>query len=360
MMNGVVLEEIVNALADAYDRDDLKQMLRFRMNERFDHLVRPGPFPHEVFNLVEWAERRGREVELVQAAYRDRPAKPSIRALYEKYGLATSLDIQSAGQTIPGSPKLVTSDGLERIIRPHQQLIDLAIWRERQAKVEGQVCRVQINGRAAGTGFLIGPDLVLTNHHVLDAVLAGTTPPTAVTCLFDYKKLADGTRTEGREVTLAAEWLVDATPPTPGEDSSDPDRTKPGLDELDHAVIRLAEPIGAMPIGSHAGAGAPNRGWVEFPDPWKPCQPDMALIIVQHPDGGPMQMALDFQSVLSVSDTRVRYATRTESGSSGSPCFDLEWRLVALHHYGDPAYRLAEFNQGIPVRLIQERLQSTR
>lgn len=360
MMNGVALGEIVTALADAYDRDDLKRMLRFHMNERFDHLIRPAAFQHEVFDLVEWAERHGRDAELIQAAYRDRPGNPRIGAVYEKYGLAVSLDIQSAGQTIPGSPQLVTSGGLERTIRPNSPLIDLAVWRERQARVEGQVCRVQINGRAAGTGFLIGPDLVLTNHHVLDAVLAGTTSPTAVTCQFDYKKFADGTRTDGREVALAAEWLVDASPPTLGEASGDPDRTKPGLDELDHAVIRLAEPIGAMPIGIHAGVGAPIRGWVDFPDPSTPCQPDMPLIIVQHPDGGPMKMALDFQSVLSVTDTRVRYATRTEPGSSGSPCFDLEWRLVALHHYGDPAYRQAEFNQGIPVRLIQDRLPSTR
>jgi V8-like Glu-specific endopeptidase len=31
---------------------------------------------------------------------------------------------------------------------------------------------------------------------------------------------------------------------------------------------------------------------------------------------------------------RVQYLTDTEPGSSGSPVFDSQWRLVALHHSG--------------------------
>jgi V8-like Glu-specific endopeptidase len=31
----------------------------------------------------------------------------------------------------------------------------------------------------------------------------------------------------------------------------------------------------------------------------------------------------------------VRYAVNTEPGTSGSPVFDKDWRLVALHHLGD-------------------------
>ena len=54
---------------------------------------------------------------------------------------------------------------------------------------------------------------------------------------------------------------------------------------------------------------------------------------------------------------RVRYATNTEGGSSGSPCFNKDWDLIALHHYGDPAFGQPKYNQGIPIGKIREHLR---
>ena len=60
---------------------------------------------------------------------------------------------------------------------------------------------------------------------------------------------------------------------------------------------------------------------------------------------------------MNAGKTRVRYATNTEAGSSGSPVFDLDWNLVALHHLGDPAYdHPPAYNQGVPIDKIRERL----
>jgi V8-like Glu-specific endopeptidase len=85
----------------------------------------------------------------------------------------------------------------------------------------------------------------------------------------------------------------------------------------------------------------------------------MPLMIAQHPDGKPLKLAVDTDSVIGLNPTgtRVRYATNTEAGSSGSPVFDLEWNLVALHHFGDPAYEHPpSYNQGVPIDLIQKRI----
>ena len=38
--------------------------------------------------------------------------------------------------------------------------------------------------------------------------------------------------------------------------------------------------------------------------------------------------------VAFVGANRVQYLTDTEPGSSGSPVFDKEWNVVALHHSG--------------------------
>ena len=82
-------------------------------------------------------------------------------------------------------------------------------------------------------------------------------------------------------------------------------------------------------------------------------------MIAQHPDGKPLKLAVDTESVIGVNPmrTRVRYATSTEPGSSGSPVFDLVWNLVALHQLGDPAYdHPPAYNQGVPIDLIQKRI----
>jgi hypothetical protein len=62
--------------------------------------------------------------------------------------------------------------------------------------------------------------------------------------------------------------------------------------------------------------------------------------------------------VINVNDngTRVRYATNTDHGSSGSPCFNLDWEVVGLHHMGDPAWINPRFNEGVPIGVIQQRL----
>ena len=99
------------------------------------------------------------------------------------------------------------------------------------------------------------------------------------------------------------------------------------------------------------------RGWVRLPDVFLVQRGD-PLVIVQHPGGRALQIAIDTEAILSVngSGNRVRYRTNTEPGSSGSPFFDLSLKsLVALHHSGDPSFRPA-YNEGIPIDKIRDRL----
>jgi V8-like Glu-specific endopeptidase len=68
-------------------------------------------------------------------------------------------------------------------------------------------------------------------------------------------------------------------------------------------------------------------------------------------------VAFDEFRELNAGGTRVTYKTNTQEGSSGSPCFDEDWQLVALHHSGDPRMKqAAEFNEGIPLAAIRARM----
>jgi V8-like Glu-specific endopeptidase len=89
-------------------------------------------------------------------------------------------------------------------------------------------------------------------------------------------------------------------------------------------------------------------------------KPGMGLIIVQHPRGGPMKLAIDTKAVTEVTanQTRVRYRTNTEPGSSGSPCFTMGWELAALHHSGNPELQ-ARYNEGVPLDTICDQLPTS-
>ncbi|WP_433292279.1 trypsin-like peptidase domain-containing protein [Actinoplanes sp. CA-030573] len=156
------------------------------------------------------------------------------------------------------------------------------------------VCKLTVRlpgARRAGTGFRIGPDLLLTNWHVLDRA-------TAVTADFDYEDGSVAATTVGTD---------------PGSIVGDR--------EDDWAVIRTSEPLpGRWPIVRLDAAAAPVPGERAF--------------IVQHPDGQRKRLGFVRNQISDVDERVVHYLTDTEAGSSGAPVFDAAGRLIALHHAG--------------------------
>src|SRR5690242_19996197 len=130
-MPGVTFKEIQDAIIDAYEEPDLKQVLRREMNVRMDVEVPPGAFGDRVFELVQWAEQRGREVELVQVTARDRPRKVSMQEIYRKYGLAIPVFVQEAGVAKPGAPSDAASSGLEALVNPYLKIVDIDLWKDK-------------------------------------------------------------------------------------------------------------------------------------------------------------------------------------------------------------------------------------
>jgi endonuclease/exonuclease/phosphatase family metal-dependent hydrolase len=74
--------------------------------------------------------------------------------------------------------------------------------------------------------------------------------------------------------------------------------------------------------------------------------------IIQHPAGRPKEIAIHNNAVKRVKDTVLHYETDTEPGSSGSPVFNNEWQLVALHHAGWDEGGDRATNEGIRMSAI--------
>lgn len=346
------MEEVREAFTEAYDEDTLDEMLRFRLEKKLFKIVPKGSLNTIVFKLLDKATMEGWETKLIREAYRFNPGSEHMLRIYEKYGMAPQIALQREGQPLAGGE---TRKGLEKTISDDIPVLDIVKLRTRLSDFEVRICRVERNQAGAGTGFLIGPDVVLTNYHVVEKVLNGTHAESAVTCLFDYKRLADNSVQTGLRVKLhPAGGILVHSPYTPEERALVPDKTLPTEQQLDFALLRLERPLGSEPL---SGPDSPKRGFEKLPDTAPVFTPDEGLLIAQHPAGEPMKIALDTRSVigLNANGTRVRYRTNTEGGASGSPVFDMRCQLVALHHYGDPALdHPPQYNQGVaPLHLIR-------
>lgn len=369
MLPGTTFGEIQDAIVDAFDRADLAKALRRQMNLRLDVVVAEAGFDDQVFELVQWAELEGRVAELVEVLAAERPRHAGLQQLGRQIGATVALGVAEAGAAVAGAPTDTAGAGVEKIVRPHLAFVDLGVWREKLAAIERRVAMVRLGGDPQGTGFLVGADLLLTNWHVARPLLEGRRDAAEMDFLFDYKRLSDGSITRTQVALHPSEWQVDACPCAALELEGRADEARPTADELDYALLRLAEPIGERPWAPGARADeAPPRGWISPPRQPYAFRSPMGVMIAQHPAGWPLKLALDTAGIdkgagrwLNPGGTRIRYAANTEGGSSGSPVFDLDWNLIALHHYGDPGFgHPPSYNQGVPFTLIRDRLRRVR
>src|SRR5262249_761720 len=131
-----------------------------------------------MFDVLVAAQAEGWLVDLVAAAREARPANPAFVLAARDVGLTTG------------------RADFEKILNASLPETDSSPWLARYGELEGRVCRIEVEPVAAtrpvGTGFLIGPDLCMTNYHVMEQVVAGQTRPADIRLRFDYRMTADG------------------------------------------------------------------------------------------------------------------------------------------------------------------------
>ncbi|MFO0759214.1 MAG: serine protease [Byssovorax sp.] len=219
-----------------------------------------------------------------------------------------------------------------------------------------RVCRVDSGGTRRGyaTGFLVGPDVVLTTYNIMQEVIEHPAQISAVRLRFGYQRDRDGKINAGTEYHLATDWLIDVSPYDTLDDTLAPNR-RPG-DELGYALLRVADSPGSS---LSSPGGTQPRGWIPLPSA-AALEPGAPLFMLHHPSGGPLKLSLNTQSVLDVStsETIVRYTTNTLAGSGGAPCFDAHWNLVAMHQGSGSNDNDDWHNEGIHITAIRKLLQA--
>lgn len=160
---------------------------------------------------------------------------------------------------------------------------------------------------ATCTGFMITPDLLLTNHHCVSTIdtCFGTVT------LFGYQRDAAGQLLPARQYDCLAVIQTSS--------------------KHDYSLLQID--------GSPGAAG--EWGVLKF-NASSSLASGQPLYLVQHPAGEPKRVARDECHVstpkapgsLASLQSDFGHKCDTESGSSGSPVFDLSHRVVGLHHLG--------------------------
>lgn len=331
-LDGAERDELLRVLTSAFPSvEELRRVVRSALRKELESLP-PGGGPRErVFALIRQAEVEGWTRELVTGAYQALPRHPRLLRFVHAY-------LTSVQRSIPRG-------SLERMFGPGWASGVTDAWRRRLASIERQVCRVEPQvGASLGTGFLVSPNVVLTNFHVIENKLLES-----LRVRFDHKVLPDRTLLRAGRVYRVTKCLAHS--PYSPADLMHPRPREATVHELDYAFLQVEDAPGEALVD-----GEP-RGWLELPQAREPFTPGSLALIVQHPEGRPMSVAVDEFLGVSPSRTRVAYRACTGPGSSGAPCFTQDLRLAALHHSGGPKMPSSRgHNEGIPTDTIRASL----
>lgn len=295
------------------------------------------------------------------------------QAIWMAYGDAKldALLARLAAQNLidPQLPALLAAEGATGF---HFQSYVNGVWQSQDALVAGRrlmqacdhVCRISIDGKHRGTGILIRPLIVATAAHVIAPLVDpnGRRLPDGLGRLVLSFVDADSLMANGAaNATVLAEldddWLIDFSPPARGESTPGyPVDCADGIGEQngpwDVALIQLAEPPRVGLAGVKLADTLPN---VQF-----------GVHVLHHPAnalGQAMQLLWSIGDVTKALGTarplRWLHSANTDSGSSGAPCFDNNWQVVALHQGGSTNITAKnQLNRAVPVYRWAEQLDA--
>lgn len=191
-------------------------------------------------------------------------------------------DDRSAGEVV--RERIIGEDTLKPIYYLHKAL-----------QAADAVVRIAVPGIGKGTGFLVAPDIMMTNHHVI----ADADQTRRAEVSFFYELDIDKHKRDENTVSAAEEALLFTDP------------------NLDVTLVRLKDP----PKLAHYLPIRPAR-----------LEQDQRVAIIQHPGGHDKKISMQNNMVAAADDKLVQYYTSTQAGSSGSPVFDDDFAVVAIHH----------------------------
>jgi V8-like Glu-specific endopeptidase len=247
-----------------------------------------------------------------------------ILDLLEEIPRHVTLALSPVQRVLPAIGRWDLSVNLQPETLLHVNVLKQISWLQSGIEVSRSVCRV-LTPKGLGTGFLIAPNLLMTNHHVIpDADIARQS-----VAEFNYQQDITGKYLPSYRYRLNPQVF----------------QTSP-VGELDYTILNI-DPAAELPSLESWGRLELNS----FADPI----PSEHVVIIQHPNGGLKQIAVTANQVVKSNGHYLLYTTDTMPGSSGAPVFNDVWQVIAIHHAGiDRTGGVRSFtNEGILMSAIK-------
>ncbi|MGA7732626.1 MAG: effector-associated domain EAD1-containing protein, partial [Chloroflexia bacterium] len=133
------------------------RMLKERLDISREDISLGEDYTDILFKVIREANSAGWVYQLVDAARQVRPNE----SVFVEYAHMLGIGLRGLPETAE----------LQGIIRASNSMLNLATFLSRAGEIVGQVCRVDLQGEGEGTGFLIGPNAVLTSYHVIESIM---------------------------------------------------------------------------------------------------------------------------------------------------------------------------------------------
>ncbi len=220
--------------------------------------------------------------------------------------------------------------GAERIVGATTDFLGIAFLDRARAAANSVARIVTRDLRPLATGFLISDRLLITNNHVF------ATPAQAAEAFIEFFYELD----IGRNPRALSRFRLAPEQFFFTNDKDDLDYTVVAVGPRVYGTGELAE-FGHLPL-SDAGDKHMLGEYVN---------------IIEHPEGDYKQAVLRENQLVWRLEHVLHYMADTNPGSSGSPVFNDEFRVVALHHWGEPHRDMPgkgtrEINEGIRISAI--------
>jgi V8-like Glu-specific endopeptidase/PAS domain-containing protein len=261
--------------------------------------------------LIQRAEANRQLVEFLNTAREKNSKDPELQKVVEQLLQPIQEPLNALGAKL---------GDFESVLFQDAGFADVARWIDTLSVVRHAVCMIQPDPTTkvgCGTGFLVGPDLVLTNWHVAGPFWAQDDKASKVAVHFDYEKDSKGIeRPATRPCRLKRDWNLPNSP----------------VMQSDFALLRLDRRAADDAVDGKSRGFLSLTGKTEE-ELAQTLERGSPLLILQHPQAEPLKLALGSADRIEAS-RYVWYGVNTEPGSSGSPCFSQRLEVVGVHHYG--------------------------
>jgi endonuclease G len=256
----------------------------------------------------------------------------------------------------------------------------LPIWfLNRGAELRRTVARIKVvtskGAEGYGTGFLVGPGILITNRHVLDQSDIGGNSLLSIVA------------------NAVAEFDVEIVPQVIAPGQTRLVSSTPAVFRLAPQTLLLTDAWNALDYVLIAIESKSIDGQHDISEyGYNRLSADMGktvtgepVFIIQHPNGESKKISL-LNNRMMIRDEKssyLYYEADTEPGSSGSPVFNRQWEVVALHHsvefardpedrilakdgslwneaMGTAAIKTMSFNEGVRVSRILKQVETKR